>query len=162
MLFDGLAEANGVIVNQNVDGAMALRDVSPQLFCALNIGQVCLIEAQVLEACIASHCFDVLQQLRLQVTPDVDHDNIDATKLTSSDELFHEEFSQALRTARDHHICRLLHREALFVYVRTEPAHALVENHQDEDEAGGVIVNEVAGQVSCILHQGFDSPGCFC
>ena len=150
-----------MIIDQDVDWAMVLRYVCPQLFCTLNIGQVCLVEVHILEACISSHGLDVLQQLRLQVAPYVDHNHINAAKLTSSDELFHEKFAKALRAARDHYVRWPLDREALFVHVRTEPAHALVEHHHGEDEAGGVIVNEVAGQVSRLLHQVLDSFGRF-
>lgn len=142
-----------MVIDQDVDWAMVLRYVCPQLFCTLNIGQVCLVEVHILEAWIASHGLDVLHQLRLQVASYVDHNHIDSAELTSSDELFREHFAKALRTARDHYIRWPLDLEAFFVHVRAEPAHALVEHHHGEDEAGGVIVNEVAGQVCRLLHQ---------
>ena len=108
MLRDGLTEADCVIIDQDVDWAMVLRYVCPQLFCALNIGQVCLIKVHVLEVCILSHGLDILQQLRLEVAPYVDYNHVHTSKLTSSDELFHQKFAKALCATRDHYVRRPL------------------------------------------------------
>ena len=60
-----------MVVNQNVNWPVVLRDISPQLLRTLNVSKISLVEMHVLEVHIASQRFDVLEELGLKVTADV-------------------------------------------------------------------------------------------
>ena len=71
VLFNRLTETNSMVVNQNVNWPVVLRDISPQLLRTLNVSKISLIEMHVLEVHVARQCFDVLKELGLKVTADV-------------------------------------------------------------------------------------------
>ena len=65
MLFYPLTKADRVIIDQDVDGTVLLRDLRPQLICAFDVSQVSPVEMHALEVRIASQSFDILEELCL-------------------------------------------------------------------------------------------------
>ena len=104
LFFNCLAEANSMVVNQDMNWPVVLRDLLPQLLRSRNISKISLVEMHVLEVHVASQGFDVLEELCLEVASDVNDNKIDASELAPTDELLSEEFAKALGATRDHDV----------------------------------------------------------
>ena len=104
MLLDGFTEANGMIINQDVNRSMVLRDLRPHLLRPLNIRKVSLVEVHVLEVTVAGQRLDVLHELSFEVATNVNDYKVHASKLTSANELLCKKFAKTLRATCDHDI----------------------------------------------------------
>jgi len=76
-----------MIIDQNMNWAMLISDLLPQLSCSFDIRKVGIVEVHLLECGVVRQRFDVLDELRLQVRSDVHDDQVNAADLTSSNEL---------------------------------------------------------------------------
>lgn len=101
-----------MIVNQYLDGSMFLNDALPSLNCVVNVCEISLVKVNFLETSISCNLSDVLEKLRCQVFRDVDHNDVDASKLISAHELFGKLLSKTLCGTSDQNICTVFDCES--------------------------------------------------
>ena len=130
-LSDALSQANGMVVDQNVDGALLTHDLGPQLLGALDISQISLVKVDVLESGVRGELAYIIDQLGFEVSANVNYDQIDRALLLLGQELLCQEFTKPLGTSSDQNVRTTLLGEMLFGARWTGPSQDLVADEKE-------------------------------